>query len=214
MRFPRFYPILDTDALGRAGCDPVEAAAAMLDSGAQILQFRHKEFWSRATVDLAGRIAELCRFAGAFFILNDRADYAALLRCGLHVGQDDLSPKDARLVVGPDTLVGFSTHNPQQMAEAEQEPVDYVAFGPVFQTRSKTQPDPTVGPDLLRAARALTTKPLIAIGGISRDSAGSVWDAGADSIALIADLLPSPCTPSTIGARVAEWRRLAAKNAT
>ena len=88
------------------------------------------------------------------FILNDRADYAAILCAGLHVGQEDLSPADARRVVGQNSIVGYSTHNPDQMRAAEAEPVDYVAFGPVFSTASKERPDPTVGIDGLRTVRA------------------------------------------------------------
>ena len=177
----------------------------MLEGGAAILQFRHKRFWDAGTVALAGEIAELCSRSGALFIINDRADYAALHRSGLHLGQDDLSPADARRVVGKNAIVGYSTHNPEQLTLAERENVDYVAFGPVFATASKERPEPSVGLELLRVARNVTAKPLVAIGGISRATAPSVWEAGADSIALISDLLPNPCTPSAIAARVKEW---------
>ena len=107
----------------------IDAAEAVLEGGAKILQFRHKAFWSRGTFAEAERVANLCREAGAEFIVNDRADYAALLKAGLHVGQDDLTPDDARRVIGNEALIGFSTHTPDQMRAAGNEPVDYVAFG-------------------------------------------------------------------------------------
>jgi thiamine-phosphate pyrophosphorylase len=111
-------------------------------------------------------------------------------------------------VIGDTPTIGFSTHNPEQMRAAEFEPVDYVAFGPVFTTASKDRPDPTVGLAGLRAVRALTQRPLVAIGGITRDNAPACWSAGADSVAIIADMLPSPCTPRTLRDRMGEWLSL------
>jgi thiamine-phosphate pyrophosphorylase len=111
---------------------------------------------------------------------------------GVHVGQDDLSPEGARLVVGDNRLVGVSTHNAEQLQLADRAPVDYIAIGPIFGTRSKANPDPVVGLDGLRAVRKLTTKPLVAIGGITRENCRSVIDAGADSVAVIADLFADP----------------------
>jgi thiamine-phosphate pyrophosphorylase len=188
--------------------DPVQAAAALLEGGARILQLRHKGFWSREVFANAEKIAALCRDAPASFIVNDRADYASLLHAGLHLGQDDLLPTDARLVIGDAAMIGFSTHNPDQMRAAASEPVDYVAFGPVFSTASKERPDPTVGIAGLRTVRELTQRPLVAIGGITRANAALCWSAGADSVAIIADMLPNPCTPRTLRDRTAEWLRL------
>jgi thiamine-phosphate pyrophosphorylase len=205
---PRLYPILDTASLARLGFDPVDAAAAFLEGGAEILQLRHKSFWSRDVYAQAERIAALCRDARVPFVVNDRADYAALLGAGLHVGQDDLAPADARRVIGPAALLGFSTHNPDQMRAADAEPVDYVAFGPVFPTATKDRPDPTVGTEALRVVRALTNRPLVAIGGITRANAEACWSAGADSVAVIADLLPLSCTKQALRDRMAEWRQL------
>jgi thiamine-phosphate pyrophosphorylase len=207
-KLPRIYPILDTATLERLSLDPLAAAAAILEGGARILQFRHKDFWSRDLVAQAGHIAAACRDAGALFIINDRADYAGILHAGLHLGQDDLLPADARTVIGPSPVIGFSTHNPGQIRAAETEPVDYIAFGPVFTTASKQQPDATVGIDGLRAARALTKRPLVAIGGITRDNASICWSAGADSVAVIADLFPNPCTKRTLRDRIIEWHQL------
>jgi thiamine-phosphate pyrophosphorylase len=208
MTLPRVYPILDTAALDRAGIGIVEAAEAFLEGGAEILQFRHKAFWSREIFAEAEKVAGLCRQANGLFIVNDRADYAALLGAGLHLGQDDLAPTDARCVVAAGTAIGFSTDNPDQMRAAESEPVDYVAFGPIFQTASKEQPDPTVGIETLRTVRALTRRPLVAIGGITRDNAALCWKAGADAVAIIADLLPLSCTKQTLRDRMSQWQRL------
>jgi thiamine-phosphate pyrophosphorylase len=202
--FPRVYPILDTATISRLNVDAIVAAAALLEGGARILQFRHKGFWSRDVFAQATEIARLCREVSAIFVVNDRADYARILNAGLHLGQDDLFPADARRVVGPDALIGFSTHNAKQMKGAEAEPVDYVAFGPVFATASKERPDPTVGIEMLREIRGLTTRPLIAIGGIQRETARDCWDAGADSVAVISAVLPPGCTPAEIRRAIEE----------
>jgi thiamine-phosphate pyrophosphorylase len=206
MYLPRIYPIVDTAALLRISVDPVRAAAAMLEGGAGILQFRHKDFWSREVFVQAEQIAALCREASVPFVVNDRADYAALLEgAGLHLGQNDLLPADARKVIGNNAVIGFSTHTAEQMRAAAFEPVDYVAFGPVFPTISKERPDPTVGLEGLRAVRALTQRPLVAIGGITQSNAAACWSAGADSVAIITGLLPDPCTPASIRARMRDW---------
>jgi thiamine-phosphate pyrophosphorylase len=205
MTLPRVYPIIDTVTLARLDFDPVHAAAAMLEGGAQILQFRHKGFWSRDVFAQAEAIAALCGQGSVPFIVNDRADYAAMLHAGLHLGQEDLLPEDARRVIGDTPFIGFSTHNPDQMRAAASEPVDYVAFGPVFSTVSKERPDPMVGIEGLRAVRALTVRPLVAIGGITRQNAAACWSAGADSVAIIGDLLPKPCAAASIRQLMANW---------
>jgi thiamine-phosphate pyrophosphorylase len=207
-QLPRVYPILDTATLDRLGLDAVTAAEALVEGGARILQIRHKTFWSRETFALAEKIAAMCQAAGVPFVVNDRADYAAALGAALHVGQDDLAPADARRVIGASAILGYSTHNPAQMVAAEKDAIDYVAFGPVFPTASKDRPDPTVGIDGLRAIRALTRKPLVAIGGITRDNAFTCLNAGADSVAIIADLYPHPCTRTTLRDRMTEWQNL------
>jgi thiamine-phosphate pyrophosphorylase len=205
---PPIYPILDTEPLARRGCPIETAAAAWLDGGARILQLRHKGHWPRQLFGEAGRIAGLCRAHGAIFIVDDRADFAALLDAGLHVGQDDLAPADARRLIGPDAILGFSSHNAGQLRTAAAEPVNYIAFGPVFATRSKLQPDPVIGLAELRRVRALTAKPLVAIGGITRQNARSVFAAGADAVAVIADMLPENCTAESLRRRMEEWQRL------
>ena len=183
----------------------MEVAEAFLAGGAEILQFRHKDFWSRDTFAAAEQIACLCADASAQFIVNDRADYAAMLGAGLHIGQDDLTPVDARRVIGGQTPLGFSTHNPEQMRAAQSEPVDYLAFGPVFATASKERPDATVGIEGLTLARAMTAKPLVAIGGITLENATACWSAGADSLAVIGSLLRGDCTAAAVRDRMAEF---------
>ena len=202
---PAFYPILDTGLLAASGLAPIAAAEAILEAGARILQFRHKEFLSRAVFEEAERIANLCRDSEVLFILNDRADFAALLGAGLHLGQEDLAPADARKVVGPECMLGFSTHNREQLLAGDAEPVDYLAIGPIFATASKHNPDPVVGLEELRALRALTKKPLVAIGGITRETARSVLESGADSLAIIGDLYPRPLTQAALKKRAEEW---------
>lgn len=206
MTLPRLYPILDTASLARRDCAVETAARAMLEGGARILQFRHKGHYSRAVFEEAERVAELSRRAGALFVVDDRADIALLLGAGLHVGQDDLPPQDARRLLGPGRLLGFSTHNAAQFAAALEEPADYLAFGPIFSTASKENPDPAVGCETLRQLRA--DRPLVAIGGIQRAHALAVLAAGADSLAVINDLLPETCTFESLRARMEEWQRL------
>jgi thiamine-phosphate pyrophosphorylase len=124
------------------------------------------------------------------FLVNDRADVARLAGAsGVHVGQEDLDVAAARCLVGPDMLVGVSTHNLEQIARGAASSADYIAVGPVFSTSTKTNPDPVVGLDLLRKARAASDKPLVAIGGITLDLAASAIEAGADSVAVISGIL-------------------------
>lgn len=236
MIVPSFCPILDTafctDLLeaahnGRGGrpvsrfqgerrrvlCTPLEAARAILDGGAGILQFRHKGVFSRAVFETARAIADLCRAAGAMFVVDDRADVAMILHAGVHLGQTDLAPGDARRMLGDDALIGFSTHNEAQLRAAAAEPVDYVALGPIFGTTSKDRPDPAVGVEELRKLRPLTSKPLVAIGGITRGNAPSVFGAGADSMAVIGDLLAGRASAAEIRRRTEEWLQLTSKPA-
>mgnify|MGYP005835370309 CR=1 FL=1 len=209
---PRLYPILDTATLERRGCDASSAAAAMLEGGARILQFRHKGNFTRDVFAQAERIAGLCRSAGALYIVDDRADIAMMLDAGLHVGKDDVPVHIARRLIGPDRILGFSTHSQEQVAAAAGQPVDYLAFGPVYATASKENPDPVAGLEGLRAAKAgAAGRPIVGIGGITRANALETLAAGADSLAVIGDVLPDPCTPETIRLRIEEWARLLKK---
>jgi len=199
---PAFYPILDTATALRRGVEPVDAARAILEGGAQILQFRHKTFYSREAHAWLEQIAEWCAQAHVPLVVNDRADLALLFNAALHLGQDDLPPVAARRVTGPELQIGFSTHNESQLQAGDVEPVNYLALGPVFGTVSKENPDPVVGLAELKRLRPLTAKPLVAIGGITRGNARQVIEAGADSVAVIGDLFPEQ---GAIQDRVREW---------
>ena len=205
---PAFYPVLDTALWARLGIPVQNAAEAILEGGARILQLRHKGHFSRQVLSDGQRIADLCRAAGATFVINDRADIAALLNAALHLGQDDLWPSEARKVLPPVSLVGFSTHNEAQLRSADEQPADYLAIGPIFATVSKDNPDPVVGVNELRRLRAITTKLLVAIGGITRATAKDVMRSGADSIAVIGDLVPDEHSTRALRARTEEWLEL------
>jgi thiamine-phosphate pyrophosphorylase len=191
MLLPRLYAILD------AGCfSEVDAMFATAEdlrrAGVTLLQYRNKSGNARPMLDHA---RELKRRIGsrAKLIMNDRADLCLAADFdGLHLGQDDLSPESARRIIGPNRWLGVSTHNSDQLVEADKTSAGYIAIGPVFATSSKSNPDPVVGLDGVRRARALTRKPLVAIGGITRANARSVIDAGADSVAVISDLIRDP----------------------
>lgn len=211
MRLPRLYPILDTESLAARGIRPETAAAAFLDGGAGILQLRHKGHWGREIFATAREVARMCREAGAPLVINDRADFALLLEAGLHVGQDDLPPREARRLLGSGALLGFSSHNADQLCAAGGEPVDYVALGPVYATGSKRNADPVVGVGEVQRCRALVEKPLVAIGGITMENALEVLDAGADSLAVVAGLLPASPSAQALRQRMEEWQALTAR---
>lgn len=191
MLVTRLYAILDATCFRDA--DAMFAAAdELVSGGVTLLQYRNKSGNAREMVDQA---RELKRRVGTHvkLIMNDRADLCLAAGFdGLHLGQDDLSPESARRIIGPDRLLGVSTHKPDQLAEADKTSADYLAIGPVFATSSKFNPDPVVGLEGIRRARELTRKPLVAIGGITRTNARSVIEAGADSVAVISDLSRDP----------------------
>ncbi len=208
-KLPSFYPILDTLVLAERGCLVLTAAEGLLEAGVRILQYRHKEEWKQSHFNEAKRIATLCHNAGVLFVMNDRADFARLLGAALHSGQDDLPPVAARRIVS-DEVMGFSTHNREQLMRADREPVEYLSLGPIFATTSKQRADPAVGLDGIRALRPLTQKPLAAIGGINLLNARSVLEAGADSVAIISALLPETCDLKALRRHAEEWIRLLA----
>ncbi len=188
---PRFYAILDADQAGER-CR-VLLCEALLGAGVRLIQYRDKKASSRELFETSRELAEQVRRTGGIFIVNDRADVARAAGAdGVHVGQEDLPVELARRVLEAGRYVGFSTHRLEQVVEAEQSSADYIAFGPIFPTQSKARPDPVVGLDGLRAARRATRKPLVAIGGITLERAREVIEAGADSVAVIADLLKAP----------------------
>jgi len=184
---PFLYPIID---LPRAeGIGVVAAVATVAAAGARIIQLRLKGAADAAYLDLAREAVAAARARGAALVVNDRADIALLAGAdGVHVGQGDLTPRDARSVLGAGWLIGLSTHSLPQARAALSEPIDYLAVGPVFATGTKVDADPVVGTDLLRRVRRLTSLPLIAIGGISAERAAEVVGAGADGVAVISGL--------------------------
>lgn len=202
---PRFYPIVDTAVTALHGGKSSEVAEALLAGGVRMLQYRHKDSWTQQHYDDAAAIAELCRSAGATFVVNDHADYAHLLGAGVHLGQGDLPPLAARKIVGDSAVIGFSTHNKRQLSLGTDEPVQYLAIGPIFPTTSKLKPDPVLGLDRLKTFRGVTDKPLVAIGGITLDNAASVFEAGVDSVATISGFLISGGEPAKVTASAKRW---------
>lgn len=190
MVLPRLYPIADEGVLGRHGLDVALFSEELRAAGIELLQYRNKTGAPQDVLRAALSIREVFEGVACRLILNDRADLAAIARWdGVHVGQDDLLPKDARRVVGNERWVGVSTHTEAQVILADNSFANYIAVGPVFATGTKLDAEPIIGLEGVRRARALTGKPLVAIGGITRENARSVIDAGADSVAVISALL-------------------------
>jgi thiamine-phosphate pyrophosphorylase len=188
---PRFYPILDAGLLLRAGLSIESFARELREAGIRFLQYRDKDASDEVLLERAALLRRI--FMDSRLILNDRVPLVLSAGYdGVHVGQEDLSPAEARALLGPEVMVGVSTHSERQLVSAADSPTDYIAIGPVFATSSKQVPDPVVGLDGVRAARALTDKPLVAIGGITRGNCAAVIEAGADSVAVISDLIQSP----------------------
>jgi thiamine-phosphate pyrophosphorylase len=192
-RIPRLYPILDAGLLERAGLSLEGFAQQLRAAGVRFLQYRDKDSSDEAVLERAALLRRIFPSSDSCLILNDRV---LLVQAsgfdGVHVGQDDLSPAEVRALLGPEILVGVSTHGDAQLRAAADGPADYVAIGPVYATSSKENPSPVVGLEGVRAARALTAKPLVAIGGITRMNCSAVIEAGADSVAVISDLLADP----------------------
>src|SRR5215510_8854959 len=193
---PRLYTFADA-SFG----DPVRLAETLFDAGARIVQVRNKKGTAR---ELLQQVERILSFAphGAEIIVNDRVDVALIAGAGgVHLGQDDLPPVEARRILGPDRMIGMSTHNPGQATEAEKLPVDYVAVGPIFPTATKENPHPEVGLENLRAICRVIRKPVVAIGGIRLENAVDVLHAGASSIAVISDVLSA----RDVASRVQSW---------
>jgi thiamine-phosphate pyrophosphorylase len=192
--FPALYAILDPTLIPAITKEPLaEFAAQLSDAGVELMQLRHKRATPRQLFSESRALAEQLTGTGVRLIVNDRPDIAAMIGAGgIHVGQEDLPVEAARAICGTGCWVGISTHNLAQLREANQTSADYIAVGPIFPTATKENPDPVVGLDFLRLARKETRKPLVAIGGITIQSAAEVFRAGADSVAVIRDLLEAP----------------------
>jgi len=191
LQLPRLYAIIDASCFADSE-DLLVAAQELQAASVTLLQYRNKCGNARQMLEQA---RELRRRLGnsVKLIMNDRADLAVAAGFdGVHVGQDDLSPEGARRVIGESLWLGVSTHNPEQVKNADKTSADYIAVGPVFATVSKAKPDPVIGLEGVRRARELTQKLLVAIGGITRTNCRSVIEAGADSVVVISDLVHEP----------------------
>jgi thiamine-phosphate pyrophosphorylase len=192
---PQLCAILDSFSTSE---DLYFAAEELVAAGVGLIQYRNKSGDAEAMLAQANELRRRLRAGapaphGLRLIMNDRSDLCLAAELdGVHIGQDDLLPESARKIIGPERWLGVSTHNPLQVIEADKTSVDYIAIGPVFATGSKANPDPVIGVAGVRQARELTCKPLVAIGGITRENCRSVIDAGADSVAVISDLIREP----------------------
>lgn len=184
---PKIYPITDALISGMSHAEQIELLAS---GGASLIQLREKRASPREFYEAALEAMLTAGRLGVQIIINDRVDVAVAVKAdGVHLGQDDLPPDRARLLLGDSRIIGFSTHTLEQALAAESAPVDYVAIGPVFQTSTKERPDPVVELETVGEVRRRISKPLVAIGGVTLDTARSVIEAGADSVAVISDLL-------------------------
>ena len=187
---PRLYAIIDA-AFFPDTAALLAFAGELRVAGVALFQYRNKSGNARHMLSQARELRRILE--GARLIMNDRADLCLAAGFdGVHLGQEDLSVEGARRVVGEKLWVGVSTHNPEQVRAVASGSADYVAVGPVFATSSKANPDPVIGLEGVRVARSLTRKPLVAIGGITRENCRSVLEAGADAVAIISDLLDNP----------------------
>ena len=204
--FSPLYVIIDPESTAI----PVNYLASELAAaGVALIQLRDKKGPAAQVLAQARELSALLAPRGVRFILNDRPDIAAIADCaGVHVGQDDLPVEDARRIVGPSRWVGVSTHNRDQLRQAVVTSADYIAIGPIFPTSTKENPDPVVGLNFIRLARQLTSKPLVAIGGITLERAGGVFQAGADSVAVIRDIAAA----KNPGQRAREYLAIAEKS--
>jgi thiamine-phosphate pyrophosphorylase len=200
-KLPGLYPITDSRLTGLSHAEQV---LRLIRGGARLIQLREKHLDAREFFREAEAAMSLAREAGVRLIINDRVDIALATGAdGVHLGQDDLPPEAARRILGERAVIGFSTHNIEQAMAAARLPIDYLAIGPIFPTSSKENPDPTVGLDGLRRVReAVPSLPLVAIGGITLETAQETYAAGADSLAVIGSILADP---PQIEARVRDW---------
>jgi thiamine-phosphate pyrophosphorylase len=188
--FPAIYAILDPHL---ASSPLVHLAQMLAKAGVRLMQLRDKRSSTRRIYLQACELAATLQPMDVRFIVNDRPDIAIMSRAeGVHVGQNDLPVEEARRICGRPRWVGVSTHSLEQLREADRTSADYIAVGPIFPTGTKENPDPVVGIDFLRRVRPMTRKPLVAIGGITLESAAAIFRAGADSVALARDLLAAP----------------------
>jgi thiamine-phosphate pyrophosphorylase len=188
---PKVYPITDTRL---SGLPHIEQVMRLIRGGATVIQLRDKDASPREFYHQAAAALQVARNHSAKLIINDRVDVALALKAdGVHLGQSDLPVEAARSLLGEDAIIGYSTHDITQARLAATMPLDYIAFGPIFRTLTKQNPDPVAGLDALREVRASTgSLPLVAIGGVNRINAAEVFGAGADAVAMISELIAGP----------------------
>jgi thiamine-phosphate pyrophosphorylase len=202
--FPRLYAIIDSALLTTS---ELALAETLAGCGVELIQYRNKKAPSRSLFEISRQLSDGLAQRGARFIVNDRPDIALLAGAGgVHVGQEDLGVEESRAICGERRWVGVSTHTLEQVAVADLTSADYIAFGPIFPTMTKQNSGAAVGIQLLRRARQMTAKPLVAIGGITRERAAGVYGAGADSLAVARDLI---CAANP-GERAREYLEVAA----
>ncbi len=191
MQLPRLYPLTDVQLTGLTHGEQVELLSA---GGATLIQLREKEMPAREFYEQAKAAVAVAAQRGVQLLINDRVDIALAVRAhGVHLGQDDMPPEAARRLLGPDAVIGYSTHNIEQAIAATKLPIDYLAIGPIFATTTKTDTAPVLGLEGLRTVRQATGGfPLVAIGGITSANAATVIAAGADSVAVISAVLTDP----------------------
>ncbi|CAN5314581.1 thiamine phosphate synthase [soil metagenome] len=188
---PKIYPITDTRITNLSHAAQVER---LIEGGAAFIQLREKYASPKVFYEQAKEALKIARENNVKIIINDRVDIALALKAdGVHLGQDDLPPEFARKILGEKAIIGFSTHNLKQVADAVKLPIDYLAIGPVFATKTKENPDKVVGVEGVKNVREIIKDfPLVAIGGITFENLTEVLNAGADSAAIISDLLSKP----------------------
>ena len=191
LTLPRIYPITDARLSGLSHAEQVKRLIA---GGASLIQLREKYASPRDFYEASAQTIKIARPLGVKIIINDRVDIAlALSADGVHLGQDDMPPDEARKILGKDAIIGYSTHSVEQIREALNLNIDYIAFGPIFPTQTKDDPDEVVGLEKLREVRGLMDEfPLVAIGGINRANLPIVIGSGADSVAMIGAIVAEP----------------------
>ncbi len=194
-RMKGFYPIVDTSVVEPARVPSV--AESIVRAGAGILQLRAKSTGTEEFFRLATTLRNVTERAGLVFMVNDRVDVALLSRAdGVHLGTEDIPPEEARRLLGRRAVIGFSTHTPEELKEADRlfraGIVDYISFGPIFPTTTKKDARPTVGTELLKLVRPLTAAPIVAIGGITEENMEEVLCSGADAVSMISHVLTAP----------------------
>ncbi len=182
----RVYPLTDRHI---SGLSHAEQVIELSESGARVIQLREKELSGREFFREATAAVAVARERGVQIIINDRVDIALALEAdGVHLGQDDLPVEAARRILGSKAIIGFSTHNLEQAELAAEMPLDYIALGPIFPTRTKNSGNPTLGASKVREVNAFLNVPLVAIGGITEANSRQLLDSGAHALAVVGDL--------------------------